>query len=213
MSKRLSTHTPFIIGVAGGTGSGKTTVSTQIREIVGCEHICYLQHDFYYKDHPELTFEERVQSNYDHPDSLDTGLMVEHVRRLRAGEAVEVPLYNFATHRRMVETRRIEPARIILLEGILIFVEPELRELMDMRIFVDTDADLRVIRRLQRDIIERGRSLDSVINQYMATVRPMHLEFVEPSKRYADIIIPSGGHNRVAMEMITSRIHAILAQT
>jgi uridine kinase len=203
---------PFVIGVAGGSGSGKTTVSTRIREVVGTEHIAYLQHDNYYRDQGHLTFEERVESNYDHPDSLETSLMVEQLRVLRAGNEIQMPLYNFATHRRMTETKRVAPSHIVLVEGILIFTEADLRELMDMRIFVDTDPDIRFIRRVRRDMNERGRSLDSVISQYVATVRPMHLEFVEPSKRYADIIVPAGGHNRVAMEMIVSRIHAILAE-
>ena len=210
MIDTLSKPTPLVIGVAGGSGSGKTTVSTRIQEIVGRTHITYIQHDHYYRDRPDLSRAERAKVNYDHPDSLETPLMVEHLRQLRAGQPVDAPLYNFATHRRMEETQRLEPARVILVEGILIFVEPALRDLLDMRIFVDTDADLRFIRRLQRDINERGRSLDSVINQYLETVRPMHLEFVEPSKRYADIIVPAGGHNRVAMEMIVSRIHAVL---
>lgn len=203
---------PFVIGVAGGSGSGKTTVSTRIREVVGQEHIVYLQHDNYYRDQDHLSFEERSKSNYDHPDSLETDLLAAHLRALRAGDPVEVPIYNFATHRRMAETQRVEPSQIVMVEGILIFTEPALRDLFDMRIFVDTDADIRFIRRVRRDMNERGRSLDSIISQYIATVRPMHLEFVEPSKRYADIIVPAGGHNRVAMEMIVSRIHAILAQ-
>jgi uridine kinase len=210
MIDSLSKPTPLVIGVAGGSGSGKTTVSTRIRDIVGRSHITYIQHDHYYRDRPDLSLEERSKVNYDHPESLETPLMVEHLRQLRAGQPVDAPLYNFATHRRMEETQRMEPARVILVEGILIFAEPALREQMDMRIFVDTDADLRFIRRLKRDINERGRSLDSVIQQYLETVRPMHLEFVEPSKRYADIIVPAGGHNRVAMEMIVSRIHAVL---
>ncbi len=203
---------PFVIGVAGGSGSGKTTVSTRIREVVSQKYIAYLQHDNYYRDQGHLTFEERAKSNYDHPDSLETSLMIEQLHDLRDGNEVQMPLYNFATHRRMTETKSVAPSRIVLVEGILIFTEPELRELIDMRIFVDTDADIRFIRRVRRDMNERGRSLDSVISQYVSTVRPMHLEFVEPSKRYADIIVPAGGHNRVAMEMIVSRIHAILAE-
>ncbi|MCB0130495.1 MAG: uridine kinase [Caldilineaceae bacterium] len=212
MIQSLAAKTPFVIGVAGGSGSGKTTVSTSIRESVGSEHIAYIQHDDYYKDHSHLPLEARAQLNYDHPDSLETSLLIEHLQQLREGKAVDAPIYNFATHRRMTETKRIEPATLVLVEGILIFVEAALRELMDMRVFVDTDGDMRFIRRLKRDMNERGRSLDSVINQYVGTVRPMHLEFVEPSKRYADIIVPAGGHNRVAMEMIVSRLHAILAQ-
>jgi len=212
MLNQLSHKVPFVIGVAGGTGSGKTTVSTYIRDAVGKEYIAHIQHDNYYHDHSHLSTDERAKLNYDHPDSLDTALMVEHLLQLRNKQAIDMPMYNFATHARMESTERIQPAKIILVEGILIYVERELRELMDMRIFVDTDADLRFIRRLKRDIEQRGRSLDSVVQQYLATVRPMHLEFVEPSKRYADIIVPAGGHNRVALEMIISRIHTILAR-
>lgn len=202
----------FSIGVAGGTGSGKTTVSRRIWEAVGRERIAYLQHDNYYKDQSHLTPEERARTNYDHPDSLETSLMVRHLRELRAGRPVDIPVYDFSVHNRSQETLRVNPAKVILVEGILIFVEPALRELMDMRIFVDTDADIRFIRRLRRDMVERGRSLDSIIQQYLGTVRPMHMEFVEPSKRYADIIVPQGGDNRVAMEMIVSRIQALLSE-
>lgn len=200
----------FIIGVAGGTGSGKTTVSRRIWEAVGRERIAYIQHDNYYKDQSHLTLEQRALTNYDHPDSLETSLLVEHLKELRAGRPVDIPIYDFAIHNRSKQTLRVEPARVILVEGILIFVEPALREMMDMRIFVDTDADIRFIRRLRRDMVERGRTLDSVVKQYLSTVRPMHMEFVEPSKRYADIIVPQGGDNRVAMEMIVSRIRAVL---
>jgi uridine kinase len=200
----------FVIGVAGGSGSGKTTVSRRIRESVNVENIAYLEHDNYYRDQSHLTPEQRVLTNYDHPDSLETELLVEHVRALQAGQAIDMPLYDFAIHTRSTATRRIEPARIVLVEGILIYAEKDLRELMDIRIFVDTDADIRFIRRLRRDMGERRRSLDSVVQQYMATVRPMHLEFVEPSKRYADVIVPRGGNNQVAMEMIVSRILAFL---
>lgn len=205
--------TPYIIGVAGGTGSGKTTVSRRITEMVGAQHITWIQHDDYYKDHSNLSPEARALVNYDHPDSLDTPLLVEHLSRLRAGEAVQAPLYDFATHARRAETQSYLPARIILVEGILIFVERELRDLMDMRIYVDADADIRFIRRLRRDMIERERSLDSVVRQYMATVRPMHMEFVEPSKRFAHVIVPEGGNNRVAMEMIASTLQAVLARS
>ena len=200
----------FVIGVAGGTGSGKTTVSSRIWEAVGREQIAYIQHDNYYKDQSHLTPEERAQTNYDHPDSLESLLLVRHLRELRAGRPIDMPLYDFAAHNRSRETQRVNPAKVILVEGILIYTEPALRELMDMRIFVDTDADIRFIRRLRRDMVERGRSLDSVVKQYLGTVRPMHMEFVEPSKRYADIIVPQGGNNRVAMEMIASRIQALL---
>jgi uridine kinase len=203
----------FTIGVAGGTGSGKTTVSRRIWEAVGRERIAYLQHDNYYMNQSHLTPEERARTNYDHPDSLETSLMVRHLRELRAGRPVDIPMYDFSVHNRAKETLRVNPAKVILVEGILIFTEPALRELMDMRIFVDTDADIRFIRRLRRDMVERGRSLDSIVKQYLGTVRPMHMEFVEPSKRYADIIVPQGGDNRVAMEMIVSRIQALLSET
>lgn len=203
---------PFVIGVAGGTGSGKTTVSRRIQEAVSPEHIAYLQHDSYYHDHSHLSPEARSRSNYDHPDSLDTRLLICHLEALLRWEAVAAPMYDFATHARLAETQVVQPAPVILLEGILLFVEPALRSLMDMRIYVDTDADIRFIRRLHRDVNERGRTLESVVNQYLSTVRPMHLEFVEPSKRYADIIVPEGGNNRVAMEMIVSRIQAVLAR-
>jgi uridine kinase len=203
---------PFVVGVSGGTSSGKTTVSRRIQEAVGPEHLAYLQHDSYYHDHSYLPPEERARRNYDHPDSLDTALLVSHVQALCRWEAVDVPLYDFASHSRLPETQRVLPAPVVLIEGILIFAEPELRALMDMRIYVDADADIRFIRRLYRDVNERGRTLDSVVNQYLNTVRPMHLEFIEPSKRYADIIVPEGGNNRVAMEMISSRIQAILAR-
>ena len=202
----------FAIGVAGGTGSGKTTVSRRIWEAVGRERIAYLQHDNYYKDQSHLSPEDRARTNYDHPDSLESSLMVRHLRELRAGRPVDIPVYDFAVHNRSKETLRIHPAKVVLVEGILIFAEPALRELMDMRIFVDTDADIRFIRRLRRDMVERGRSLDSTVKQYLGTVRPMHMEFVEPSKRYADIIVPQGGDNRVAMEMIVSRIQALLSE-
>ena len=202
--------TPIVIGVAGGTGSGKTTVSQQILERIGPARIAYLQHDSYYCDESHLPLAQRAARNYDHPESLDTPLLVEHLLRLRRGEAVAVPVYDFATYRRTGESRTVTPASVVLVEGILIFAEASLRELMDIRIFVDTDADIRFIRRLRRDIFERGRSLDSVVEQYLATVRPMHLEFVEPSKRYAHVIVPEGGRNHVAMEMIISRIHKLL---
>ncbi len=201
---------PFIIGVAGGTGSGKTTVSRRIREAVGDDRLTYIEHDNYYRDNSHLSLEVRAHQNYDHPDSLETSLLIEHLNALRRGESVTMPLYDFSTHSRSKETRQIHPAPVILVEGILIFTEKALRDLMDMRIFVDADADVRFIRRLQRDVNERGRSIESVIEQYCSTVRPMHLEFVEPSKRYADVIVPEGGENRVAMEMIVSRIKHIL---
>ena len=203
---------PFVIGVAGGTGSGKTTVSRRIQEAVSPKQIAYVQHDNYYRDQSQLSFAERVKTNYDHPDSLESSLMVEHLLALKAGQSIAMPRYDFSQHTRSTEVQRLDPAPIILVEGILIFVEKDLRELMDIRIFVDTDADIRFIRRLRRDMVERGRSLDSVVQQYMATVRPMHLDFVEPSKRYADIIVPRGGDNHVAMETIVARIQTQLVE-
>jgi len=203
---------PIIIGVAGGTGSGKTTVALKILERVGFDRVAYLPHDAYYRDASHLPPAERARLNFDHPDSLDNDLMAEHMRRLRASQAVEIPVYDFKTHSRLPETRRVEPQPIILVEGILIFADRQLRDLMDMKIFVDTDADLRLIRRLQRDITERGRSFESVVNQYLTTVRPMHLEFVEPSKRYADVIIPEGGHNEVAIDMVAARLRSLVAE-
>lgn len=202
----------FIIGVAGGSGSGKTTVSQRIQSMVGTEHLAYLQHDHYYRDHGHLTPAERALVNYDHPDSLETTLLIKHLQQLRQGQLIAAPLYDFATHTRRQETHLVAPASIILVEGILIFVEKALRDLMDIRIYVDTDADLRFIRRMQRDVQERGRTVESVVEQYLATVRPMHLEFVEASRRHADIIVPEGGENRVAMEMIVSRIQTVLLQ-
>ncbi len=201
---------PIVIGVSGGTGSGKTTVVQAILERVGAERIAFIQHDSYYRDQSHLPLEERARVNFDHPDSLETELLVEHVRQLLAGQAVEVPVYDFTTHTRTTRTHRVEPRRVILVEGILIFAEPALRDLMDVKIYVDTDADIRFIRRLQRDIAERGRTMESVIEQYMTTVRQMHMEFVEPSKRYADVIIPEGGFNVVALDMVVARIQGLL---
>ena len=208
----MTDPSPIVIGVAGGTGSGKTTVSERILAQIGVAHIAYLQHDSYYYDNSHLSPAERALRNYDHPASLDTPLLVEHLRTLRRGEAVDVPIYDFATHTRSSETRPVAPAPVVLVEGILIFAEKSLRELMDIRIYVDTDADIRFIRRFDRDVKERGRTPDSIIRQYLETVRPMHLEFVEPSKRYADIIVPEGGHNAVAMEMILARIRALVVE-
>jgi len=202
---------PIVIGVAGGTGSGKTTVAHRILDRVGAENITYIPHDAYYKDLSHLSYEERSQVNFDHPDSLETSLMVEHLKRLRRGEAVDIPVYNFKSHTRTSKTEHIIPAPIIIVEGILIFAEPDLLALFDVKLYVDTDADIRLIRRLRRDVEERGRTFSSVIEQYMRTVRPMHMEFVEPSKRYADVIIPEGGFNEVAIEMVAARIRGLLA--
>lgn len=201
---------PVIFGVAGGTGSGKTTVANRILERIGQQHIAYVPHDAYYKHQTNLSLEERRKTNYDHPDSLETTLMIKHLNELLAGEAVDIPVYDFTIHLRTDRTTHIEPAPIILVEGILIFTEPRLRDLFNVKIYVDTDADIRLIRRLQRDMQERGRTFDSVIHQYLTTVRPMHLEFVEPSKRYADVIIPEGGYNEVAIEMVAARIRNLL---
>lgn len=204
------THSPLVIGVAGGSGSGKTTVANVVRERVGAQRIAYLPHDAYYKDLSHLPPTQRRQVNFDHPDSLENELLIEHIRRLKRGESVELPVYDFTTHSRTEKTIRVEPKAVILVEGILIFAEPRLRPLFDVKIFVDTDADIRFIRRLQRDITERGRTTESVIEQYLKTVRPMHLEFVEPSKRYADVIIPEGGFNTVALDMVVARILRLL---
>jgi len=200
---------PVVIGVAGGTGSGKTTVVTKIIDSLGDDAVSFIQHDFYYKDHPELTLEDRGALNYDHPEALETSLLATHLEELRNGRVVEAPRYDFSLHARRTETQRIEPRKAIILEGILILVDQALRELMDIKIFVDTDPDVRFIRRLQRDLTERGRTMESVIDQYQKTVRPMHLEFVEPSKRYADIIIPEGGSNTVGVDMLLTKVRSI----
>ncbi len=202
---------PIVFGVAGGTASGKTTVARAILEAVGAEQISYLSHDAYYRDMPHLSLEERTHQNYDHPNSLETKLLIKHIQRLMAWEPVNVPVYDFTTHRRTQETVLVEPSPIIFVDGILIFTKRKLRELMNIKVYVDTDPDVRFIRRLQRDIHERGRSLESVVEQYMETVRPMHLKFVEPSKRHADVIIPHGGLNRVAMEMVVARMRDLLS--
>jgi len=204
---------PVIVGVAGGTGSGKTTVSQAILDRVGRDRIAYIQHDSYYRDLAHLPLEERSRVNFDHPDSLENELLLFHLQELVAGRPVDVPIYDFTTHTRRPETRRVAPHRVILVEGILIFADKALREIMDIKIFVDTDADLRFLRRLQRDIAERGRTMESVIRQYLETVRPMHLEFVEPSKRYADLIIPEGGFNTIAVDMVVARIEAMLEES
>lgn len=202
--------TPLVIGIAGGTGSGKTTVANVILERVGARHIAYLPHDAYYKDIRDLPAAQRTLINFDHPNSLDTDLMNKHIQQLKNGQSIELPVYDFKTHSRTSQTIHIQPQQVILVEGILIFVDVALRNLCDVKIFVDTDADIRFIRRLQRDIDERGRTTTSVVKQYLETVRPMHLEFVEPSKRYADVIIPEGGLNTVAMDMVVARIEALL---
>ena len=201
--------TSFVIGVAGGSGSGKTTVVRKIVESIGLDHVTVLDHDRYYRDRNDLRLEERASLNYDHPDALETDLMVRHVRELKSGKAVDVPQYDFTRHARLAETNTFQPRRALIVEGILIFTDPALRDLMDIKVFVDTDSDTRFIRRLQRDVAERGRTMDSVIDQYQSTVKPMHLEFVEPSKRYADVIVPLGGHNTVAVDLLLTLVRSV----
>jgi uridine kinase len=203
---------PVVIGIAGGTGSGKTTIANVILERVGAGNIAFLPHDAYYKDLGNLPEVHRELRNFDHPDALESRLLIEHLKTLRTWTPVDVPIYDFTTHSRTMKTRRVEPKPVILVDGILIFAEPALKDLFDVKIFVDTPADVRFIRRLQRDIAERGRTVESVISQYQTTVRPMHEEFVEPSKRHADVIIPEGGWNTVAMDMVVTRIEALLSQ-
>ena len=199
------------IGVAGGTGSGKTTVANEILRQVGRDRIVHINQDRYYRNLAHLSEEERIHHNFDHPSAIEETLLVEHIRALKEGLPAELPVYDFARHLRTAEVEILEPQPVILLEGILILAIAELRQLLDVKIFVDTDADVRLIRRLKRDMAERGRSVDSVITQYIETVRPMHLEFVEPSKRWADLIIPEGGFNTVAIDLVISRIETLLA--
>lgn len=207
MTKRKS---PLVIGIAGGSGSGKTTVANVVLHSVGAHRISYLPHDAYYRDLSALPENQRKLVNFDHPNSLENELLIEHVIQLKNWKKILLPVYDFTTHTRTNKTIPIEPQLVIVVEGILIFAEPKLRDLFDVKIFVDTDDDIRFIRRLQRDIAERGRSMDMVIDQYLNTVRPMHLDFVEPSKRYADIIIPEGGRNQVALDMVIARIESLL---
>ena len=199
-----------VIGVAGGTGSGKSTLVKRLQEAFRCEDVATLCHDYYYKAHPELTCEERTKLNYDHPQSFDTDMLVEHIRALKNNVPIERPVYSFVDHNRTEETVPVKPSKVIIIDGILIFENKELRELMDIKVFVDTDADLRLARRILRDVRERGRSMESVIDQYTTTVKPMHEEFVEPSKRYADVIIPEGGFNSVAVQMLIQNIRSIV---
>lgn len=201
---------PVIIGVAGGTGSGKTTVAHAILDRAGTSQISLIQHDAYYKDLRDLPLAQRAMRNFDHPDALDNDLLITHLKELKAERSIEMPIYDFTTHTRTGKTQKVGPNRVVLLEGILIFVDKALRPLMDAKIFVDTQADIRFIRRLQRDIAERGRTMESVVHQYLATVRPMHEQFVEPSKRYSDIIIPEGGFNEVAIDLIAAHIKSLL---
>lgn len=205
-------NTSLVIGIAGGTGSGKTTVADYILNTVGPDKIAFLPHDVYYRELTDLSVEERAQVNFDHPSSLETELLIDHINHLKSGNSIELPNYDFKTHTRTSNTTTVHPQLILIVEGILLFAEPVLRELFDLKIYVDTDPDIRFIRRLRRDIEERGRTTKSVMDQYLETVRPMHLEFVEPSKRYADVIIPEGGHNHVALDLIVARIESMLQE-
>lgn len=199
-----------VIGVAGGTGSGKSTLVKRLQEAFRNDDVATICHDFYYKAHPELTYEERTKLNYDHPAAFDTDMLVEHIRQLKEGKDVECPVYSFVEHNRTAETLPVSPSKVIIIDGILIFENEELRNMMDIKVFVDTDADLRLSRRILRDVRERGRSMESVISQYTNTVKPMHEQFVEPSKRYADVIIPEGGFNSVAVSMLIQSIRSIV---
>ncbi len=201
---------PLVVGIAGGTGSGKTTVAHKLASAMPAGRCVTIEHDAYYRDQGHLSPEERAKINYDHPGSLESSLLVEHLRELRDGRAVAVPVYDFATHTRRRETRTVEPARVIVVEGILVFTEPELRDQMDIKIFVDTDPDIRLMRRIRRDLEQRGRTFQSVRDQYYATVRPMHIEHVEPTKRWADLIIPEGGNNRVALDVLLGQLWRIV---
>jgi len=203
---------PVVIGVAGGSGSGKTTVAVRVREEVAGRSVAVIHHDSYYFDNSHLPPAERARLNYDHPEAFETSLLVEHLKALKRGETVAIPVYDYRTHTRSPEHRRLEPADIVFVEGILVLESPSLRDLMDIRLFVDVVADERLIRRLRRDISERGRSLESVVHQYQTVVRPMHDQFVEPSKRYAHLIIPEGGHNKVAIDLITTKIVQIIRE-
>jgi uridine kinase len=202
---------PFVVGISGGTGSGKTTVAHKLASAMPSGRCVTIEHDAYYRDQAHLTLEDRAKINYDHPASLDSELLVEHLRALRDGQPVDVPIYDFANHTRRPDTRRVEPARVIVVEGILVFTEPALRDQMDIKIFVDTDPDIRLMRRIRRDLEQRGRTFQSVRDQYYATVRPMHIEYVEPTKRWADIIIPEGGNNRVALDVLLGRLWRIVS--
>ncbi|MBR3678302.1 MAG: uridine kinase [Alistipes sp.] len=199
-----------VIGVAGGTGSGKSTLVKRLQEAFKNDDVATICHDFYYKAHPELSYEERTKLNYDHPAAFDTDMLVEHIRQLKEGKNVECPVYSFVEHNRTAETLPVAPSKVIIIDGILIFENEELRDMMDIKVYVDTDADLRLARRILRDVRERGRSMESVISQYTKTVKPMHEQFVEPSKRYADVIIPEGGFNSVAVSMLIQSIRSIV---
>lgn len=201
-----------IIGIAGGTGSGKTTLAYKLKEAFCDEDVIIMCHDHYYKAHDDMTYEERTKLNYDHPNAFETELLVAHLKQLKEGKPVMRPVYSFVEHNRTGEQVQVNPAKVIILEGIMIFEDKTLRDMMDMKVFVDTDADVRILRRLVRDVKERGRDLDSVVNQYLTTVKPMHDQFVEPNKKYADVIVPEGGHNQVALHKLIDRMRAIIAQ-
>ena len=203
--------TPLVVGIAGGTGSGKTTVARAIAQALPEAAVASVEHDAYYRDRPDLREDERAELNYDHPDSLESELLVQHLDVLRAGGAVEVPIYDFKTHRRRPDRRHLPARPVIIVEGILVFVEEAVRERLDLKIFVDTDADIRVFRRIRRDMEQRGRTFEAIREQYYRTVRPMHLQFVEPSKRWADVIIPEGGDNRVALDLIIAKLRSVIA--
>jgi uridine kinase len=200
---------PLLIGIAGGTGSGKTTIARTIHDALPADRVATIEFDSYYRDRGDLTQSERDALNFDHPDALETELLVEHLGRLKRGEAAMIPIYDFKTHRRKPLARRVHAAPVIIVEGILVFVDPELRAQLDIKIFVDTDADIRIFRRIRRDVEERGRTFESVRAQYYETVRPMHQQFVEPSKKWADLIIPEGGNNRVALDLIISKLRSV----
>lgn len=203
---------PLVVGIAGGTGSGKTTVAHKLAAAMPADRCVTIEHDAYYRDQSHLSPEERAVINYDHPSSLESNLLAEHLQALRSGRTVEVPLYDFATHARSKQTRTVKPARVIIVEGILVFTEAQLREQMDIKIFVDTDADIRLMRRIRRDLEHRGRSFQSIRDQYYATVRPMHLEYVEPTKRWADLIVPEGGDNRIALDLLLGQLWRVVSE-
>ena len=199
----------IVIGIAGGTGSGKTTLTRQLKEHFG-SRVTVIGHDSYYRAQPGTTYEFRIAQNYDHPDAFETELLVEHLRQLKAGRSVECPVYSFTDYDRTADTVTVHPSRVIIVEGVLIFQDPALRDLLDVRIFVETDADVRILRRALRDVEERGRTLDSVVRQYLTTVKPMHEQFVEPSRKHADLVVLEGGHNRVALDMIIRHIQSVM---
>lgn len=201
---------PILIGITGGSGSGKSTIAKEIFQTFGGDHIAMVQQDAYYKDQTHLSMEERTETNYDHPNAFDNALLVEHLKELIKGNAIKKPIYDFTVHNRSEETVTVEPKDIIIVEGILILEDERIRDLLDIKVFVDTDADVRIIRRMIRDIEERGRTIQSVVDQYLSVVRPMHFQFTEPSKRFADIIVPEGGHNKVAIDILVSKIKDIL---